>query len=75
MKKKWKQLNRPHRLLIVSSGILNVIALFTSFFSSSRLSVWLAGVGNGIFITFIMISFGYLSPLIGSTDQEVSGNE
>lgn len=75
MKKKWKQLSKVHRKLIIYSGLCNVFALLVQFAVGFRLSVWLAGVGNGMFITFVMISFGFLPSPSELFQKEVPGNE
>lgn len=75
MKKKWKQLSKPHRQLVFISGIFNVCAFAAQFPSLFRLSVWLAGVGNGMFIVFILITFGFLESHLKPVCPEVFDNE
>lgn len=57
-KKKWKQLSKLYRVMIIYIGFLNVVALSVQFFIGYWFSWWIAGIGNGAYICFLMNLFG-----------------
>ena len=69
MKNKWKQFSKLQRRMIIYVGLLNVVSVAFQFVSGSWFSWWMAGIGNGAYICFLLDCFGFFIPCRSSSDD------